>query len=146
MINFSFFSFPVGGWAFYEPWDSHLNTFMLDDGNLDTCLDFFGAPPIHILHNKAFLGNKFIANVILPDHLENQRRQMITVFKYEYQESAVDYSLSFLSLKECELTDGNVYLCVCDDYCQVFVRITTAAISVQENESLAVCEILILNL
>ena len=111
---------------------------MLSDGDLNTCLDLSDAPPIHMLKNEALHQRGFLVNVILPGSLEGHRQQMIKVMTSQDGNGA---SLEVTCLKECELTEDSLYSCPCDNVCQVFVRITTESISVQDHEMLAVCEI-----
>ena len=110
----------VAEWILFEPWDSQL-------------------------HSKNILQHQAVVRVVLPENLETARHEMIKVLKSDYENIDIDYSLSFKRLMECECRHGNAYLCICEDYCQLFVRITTASISVQGDEPLAVCEIQIIN-
>ena len=136
---------PVVEWTLFEPWDSQLNLFMLYDQDPNTCLNLIDAPLVHTLHSKDILQHQAVVRVVLPESLETARHKMIKVLKSDYENIDIDYSLSFKRLMECEFRPDNEYLCICEDNCQLFVRITTAAISVQDDEPLAVCEIQVIN-
>ena len=135
----------VAEWILFEPWDSQLNLFVLYDQDPNTCLNLIDAPLVHTLHSKDILQHQAVVRVVLPENLETSRHKMIKVLKSDYENIDMDYSLSFKRLMECEFRHGNEYLCICEDYCQLFVRITTAAISVQGDEPVAVCEIQVIN-
>ena len=138
-------SIPVVEWTLFEPWDSQLNLFVLYDQDPKTCLNLIDAPLVHTLHSKDILQYQAVVRVLLPENLETSRHEMIKVLKSDHENINIDYSLSFIRLMECEFRQGNAYLCICEDYCQLFVRITTASISVQNDEPLAVCEIQVIN-
>ena len=139
------FVFSIEDWTFFEPWDSLLNTFLLSDGDLNTCLDLSDAPPIHMLKIKAFAHYEFFVNVVLKGSHGSHLREMIKVLTSEDEIGDNDSSLDVTWLKECDFTEGNGYFCVCGNNCQLFVRITTESSSVENSEMLAVCEILITN-
>ena len=136
---------PVVEWMLFEPWDSQLNLFMLYDQDPNTCLNLIDAPLVHTLHSKDIQQHQAVVRVVLPESLETERHKMIKVLKSDYENIDIDYTLSFIRLMECEFRHGNEYLCICEYNCQLFVRITTASISVQDDEPLAVCEIQVIN-
>ena len=94
------------GWSVQEGQLSNLNTSLLFDGVNDTCIDLAGITNVLTLQKNDHLQRSFYVRVVLPDHLEEHRRNIIRVLMSDSESGSCPRTVEF---KKCLFLKDQLY-------------------------------------
>ena len=126
------------GWSVQESRLSNLNTSLLFDGANDTCIDLAGITNVLTMEKNDYLESTFFVRVVLPDHLEKHRRNIIRVLMSDSESGSCPRTVEF---KKCLFLKDHLYSCFCLNQCHLSVKIIFLSSWVDAGHSYEVCEI-----
>ena len=129
------------GWYVEEQHLSGINISNLVDNDNTTCVDLTSRTSVITFGQKVRFLEEFKLEVLLPRHLESYRSEIVRVLTSGYNTESTSHCPQTVTYKKCLYIGEYRYSCICQNSCQLSVKITFVSDSVKARRPLEVCEI-----